>query len=57
METIDLARHWGRKAAQTGMKISENPYRGGQRRSEWLVGFGQMGGAREAWSVASHDRR
>jgi hypothetical protein len=39
---INRAIGWGRKAAQAGLKIIENPYSGGSSRAAWRVGYKQI---------------
>ncbi|VWX49775.1 hypothetical protein NOVOSPHI9U_260034 [Novosphingobium sp. 9U] len=42
LSSISIAAHWGRKAAQAGLRISDNPYQGGIGRAAWRRGFRQI---------------
>jgi len=47
VDGINRALGWGRKAAQAGLSIIENPYNGSPNRAAWRAGYKQISTAQE----------
>jgi ribosome modulation factor len=42
LSNAHIARHWGFKAAQSGLPATSNPYRSPQARAAWEAGHRQV---------------